>query len=56
MNKTIPAEKAKQGRSGRHLLLVLICGLLLAMAAWWGAEFYGALISSGNDNVITSGG
>lgn len=42
--KIIPATKAQQGTRGRHVLLVLLAGLLLALAAWGGAEFYGEMI------------
>lgn len=56
MDKTISAEKAKQGRSGRQVLLVLVCALLLAMAVWYGAEFYGSMIAADEPNAITSGG
>jgi hypothetical protein len=52
MDKTIPAEKAKQGRSGRHVLIVLVAALILAMAAWYGAEFYAEMIHP--DNQPTS--
>lgn len=44
MTKIIPARKARQGTRGRHVLLVLLAGLLLAFAAWGGAEFYGEMI------------
>ncbi len=41
LEKKINAEKAKQGRSGIHVLLVLICGLILAGIVWFGVEMYG---------------
>lgn len=41
---TIPADKAKQGRRGRHVLMVLIVALILAMIAWAGVEIYGRMI------------
>jgi hypothetical protein len=37
----IPAKKARQGRLGRPVLVVLVVGLILAALAWWGAEIYG---------------
>lgn len=44
MPKVIPEQKARQGRSGRRVLLVLIAALLLAIIAWGAAEFYGRAI------------
>jgi hypothetical protein len=37
----IPAEKARQGRLGRPVLVVLVSGLVLTMIAWAIAGFYG---------------
>lgn len=42
----IPAKKARQGRMGRPVLVVLVVGLILAALAWWGAEIYGNSIES----------
>ena len=44
MTKTIPENKARQGRWGWHVLIILIAGLLLAFAVWGGVEFYGEAI------------
>ena len=41
----IESEKARQGRNGPRVLIVLICGLLLAMLVWWGVETYGVSIA-----------
>lgn len=41
----IEPEKARQGRNGPRILLVLICGLALAMIVWWGVETYGVAIA-----------
>jgi len=41
----IPEEKARQGRLGRPVLLVLVVSLLLAMVVWWGVELYGTAIA-----------
>lgn len=41
MPKTIRADKAKQGRRGFPVLVVLVCALLLAIAVWWGVDIYG---------------
>lgn len=56
MTKIIPAQKARQGTSGRHLLIVLAAGLLLALAAWGGAEFYGEMISKNANQTISAPG
>lgn len=39
--KKIPAEKAKQGRKGTHVLLILLASLVLALVAWGAVEIYG---------------
>lgn len=46
MVKRIPANKARQGRRGTQVLLVLVVGLALAGAAWLGLEFYGGAIDT----------
>lgn len=40
----LPAEKAKQGRSGTNVLMVLVCGLVLAFLVWGGLEIFGNAI------------
>ena len=44
MNKTISTDRARQGRRGSHVLVILVAALLLAASAWAIAEFYGASI------------
>lgn len=44
MTKIIPTEKARQGRWGHQVLMVLVGALLLAAVAWAVAEFYGEAI------------
>lgn len=44
--KTIPTQKARQGRRGLHILMVLIGGLVLAGLVWFGVETYGESIDS----------
>ena len=39
------ATRARQGRSGFPILMVLVIGLVLAMGAWWVAETYGVWIA-----------
>lgn len=44
MNKTIPEVKARQGRLGRPVLIVLIASLVLIGIVWAVVEFYGQAI------------
>lgn len=44
MAKIIPSWKARQGRSGYQVLLVLVGALLLAAVAWGAVEIYGEMI------------
>jgi hypothetical protein len=44
MTKTVPTNKARQGRWGWHVLAVLIVGLVLAFAVWGAVEIYGVSI------------
>ena len=44
MPKTIPTDKARQGRRGRNLLVILLVGLLLAFIVWAFVEIYGRAI------------
>ncbi|WP_395449728.1 hypothetical protein ACHMW7_07915 [Aminobacter sp. UC22_36] len=53
MTRIIPARNARQGTRGRHVLLVLLAALMLAMAAWGAAEFYGEMIDQ-NANQTTA--
>jgi hypothetical protein len=41
VEKKIPAEKARQGRWGMQVLLILVCALILAGIVWFGLEIYG---------------
>ena len=45
MGKIVSTDKARQGRWGRHVLIVLVAALLLAAVAWVAAEIYGAAIA-----------
>jgi hypothetical protein len=47
MVRIFKEQKAKQGRSGARILIVLIAGLILALAVWSGVEFYGEAIEAG---------
>lgn len=44
MPNKLPEKKARQGRLGLPVLLVLVAALVLAMIAWWGAEIYAYII------------
>ena len=44
MTKIVLTTKARQGYWGRHVLIILIVGLILALVAWAAAEFYGEAI------------
>lgn len=44
MTEPLPPKKARQGRKGVPVLIVLIAGLILAMGAWWVVEYYGTAI------------
>jgi hypothetical protein len=46
MAKEIREEKARQGNWGYPVLIVLVCALLLAAVAWWGAELFGEQIET----------
>jgi len=51
---TLTATEARQGSWGRPVLYVLVCGIILAMIAWWAAEYYGSAIAPNTDKTITS--
>ncbi len=46
MAEKISTNKARQGRWGAHVLLVLVVGLALAGVVWLGLEFYGEAIDA----------
>ncbi|PSJ63419.1 hypothetical protein [Kumtagia ephedrae] len=46
MPKPLPPEKARQGKLGRPVLVVLIAALVLAMVVWAGVEFWGERIDT----------
>lgn len=43
---TISTDKARQGRKGWQVLMVLVCALVLAMVVWAGVAFYGEAIDA----------
>ena len=53
---SLPTNKARQGRRGPRVLLVLIAGLILVGVVWPDVEFYGETIDAGSvDHGITIG-
>ena len=44
--REVPATRVRQGRWGVQILIVLIVSLALAMAVWFGLEFYGESIDA----------
>jgi hypothetical protein len=42
----IPANKAKQGRQGYQVFMILVVGLVLAGAVWLGLEFFGEAVDT----------
>ena len=46
MPERIPANKARQGRWGFQVLVVLVLALALTGAVWLGLEFYGETIDT----------
>lgn len=51
MEEEVKTTKARQGRLGRPVLLVLIASLILVCFVWFGTEWYGSAISE--DATIT---
>jgi len=54
MVEQISGNRAKQGRSGHRVLLVLVIGLALAGMGWFALEFYGESID-GRSNAEPGG-
>ncbi len=51
--KEIPPQKARQGKKGRPVLIVLISSLIIVALVWLGAEIYGSYISK-SENTMDS--
>lgn len=45
MTKIIDKNKARQGRTGWQMLVVLVCALALAMIVWLGVSIFGSNIA-----------
>ena len=56
MSKIVPEERARQGRRGTHVLIILVVALVLAMVAWFVAEKYGESIDAQPTQQQTSQG
>lgn len=54
MPRIIPEEKARQGRWGRHVLMILVAGLLLAFIVWGLLEIYGQAIEPPGGGTVGS--
>lgn len=55
MTKVVPTDKARQGRWGWQVLMVLVGALFLAALAWWAAETYGEAIDPPAPQETTTG-
>ena len=54
MTKIVPEERARQGRWGRHLLIILVAALLLLAVGWFAVEMYGESIDGQPTQLQTS--
>jgi hypothetical protein len=50
-DRKIATDKARQGKSGRPVLMVLISALVLVAIAWFAAEMFGQSIDPEPDNA-----
>jgi len=50
---TETATEARQGRAGRPVLIVLVAALMLALAAWAGAEIWGESMDAPSSQTAT---
>ncbi|MDM9644793.1 hypothetical protein [Rhizobium sp. S163] len=51
---TETATEARQGSYGRPVLMVLICGLVLALLAWGGVEMWGESIDKDKESTTST--
>jgi hypothetical protein len=51
MTKVVPTDKARQGHWGRHVLVILIGGLILALIVWGLVEIYGEAIKPSGETI-----
>lgn len=56
MAKIVSEERARQGRRGTHVLIILVAALVLAMGAWFVSEKYGESIDGQPTQQQTSQG
>ncbi|MCF7646430.1 hypothetical protein KQ944_16270 [Bacillus subtilis] len=52
--KEIPPQKARQGKKGRPVLIVLISSLIIVALVWLGAEIYGSHISESENTIVSN--
>lgn len=45
MVKTVDPNKARQGRSGWQVLVILVCALALVLLVWFGVGLFGGAIA-----------
>ena len=45
MTKIVDKNKARQGRTGMPVLIVLVVALILALVVWWGVGMFGQSIA-----------
>lgn len=45
MTKIVSTDKARQGKRGRQVLIVLVVSLILAAIVWAGVEMFGEAIA-----------
>lgn len=50
-DKKVATDKARQGKLGQPVLVVLIAALVLAAIAWFAAEMFGQSIDPQPDNA-----
>ncbi len=52
MNKELDPNKAKQGRSGWQVLVILVAAIVLLMIGWWFVEIYGQAIDPDSSEQV----
>lgn len=54
MTKIVSTDRARQGRRGKPVLIVLVSALALAAIVWAGVEFYGEAIDTPAEPATTT--
>ncbi len=55
LSKIVPEERARQGRRGRHVFVILVVALVLAAIGWFVVEQYGKSIADQPTQLDTAG-